>query len=79
MGSSETIVRVSTIMVAERESVTESMSVLTVPATHGILNSELTNCPMAAVLEELAAQWQLMMKSLQPVEQETVITEPGQR
>ena len=38
---------------------TESMSVLTDPA---ILNSELTNCPRtAAVLGELAAQWQQMM------------------
>ena len=38
------------------------MSVLTDPATYGILNSELTNCPRtAAVLGELAAQWQQMM------------------
>ena len=36
--------------------VTESMSVLTDPATYGILNS--TNCPRtAAVLGELAARW----------------------
>ena len=49
------------------------MSVLTDPATYGIRNSELTNCPRtAAVLGELAAQWQQMMATLQPVEQETV-------
>ena len=36
--------------------VTESMSVLTDPATYGILNSELTNCPRtAAVLGELSS------------------------
>ena len=53
--------------------VTESMSVLTDPATYGTLNSELTNCPrMAAVLGELAAQWQQMMRTLQRVEQEAV-------
>ena len=47
--------------------VTESMSVLTHPATYGILNSELTNCPRtAAVLGELAAQWQQMMGILFP-------------
>ena len=46
--------------------VTGSMSVLTHPATYGILNSELTNCPRtAAVLGELAPQWQQMMASLQ--------------
>ena len=39
--------------------VTEPMSVFTDPATYGILNSELTNCPRtAAVLGELAAHWQ---------------------
>ena len=49
------------------------MSVLTDPATYGIRNSELTNCPRtAAVLGELAAQWQQMMATLQLVEQETV-------
>ena len=53
--------------------VTESMSVLTDPATCGILNSELTNCPRtAAVLGELAAQWQQMMGTLRRVEQETL-------
>ena len=42
--------------------VTESMSVLTDPATYGILISELRNCPRTpAVLGELAAQWQQMM------------------
>ena len=42
-------------------SVTESMSVLTDPATCGILNSELMSCRRAAaVLGELAAQWQQM-------------------
>ena len=52
---------------------TESMSALTDSATYGILNSELTNCPRtAAVLGELATQWQQMMGSLQRVEQETV-------
>ena len=49
------------------------MSVLTDPATYGILNSELTNCPRtAAVLGEFAAQWQQMMGALQRVEQEAV-------
>ena len=49
------------------------MSVLTDPATCGILNSELTNCPRTvAVLGELAAQWQQMMGTLQRVEQEAV-------
>ena len=49
------------------------MSVLTDPATYGILNSELTNCPpTAAVLGELATQWQLMMGSVQRAEQEIV-------
>ena len=52
---------------------TEFKSVLTDPGTCGILNSELTNCPRtAAVLEELAAQWQQMMVTVQRVEQETV-------
>ena len=52
--------------------VTESMSVLTDPATCGILSSELTNCPRtAAVLGELA-QWQQMMGTLQRFEQEAV-------
>ena len=52
---------------------TESMSVLTDPATNGLLNNELTTCPRtAAVLGELAAQWQQMMVTLQRVEQETV-------
>ena len=51
----------------------ESMSVLTDPATYGLLNSELTSCPRtAAVLGELAAQRQQMMVKLQRVEQETV-------
>ena len=51
--------------------VIESMSVLADPATYGKLNSETTNCPRtAAVLGELAAQWQQMMGTLQPVEQE---------
>ena len=46
---------------------------LTDPATYGKLNSELTNCPCtAAVLGELAAQWQQMMGTLQRVEQEAV-------
>ena len=49
------------------------MSVLTDPATYGILNSDLTNCPRtAAVLGEVAAQWQQMMETLQRVEQEAV-------
>ena len=49
------------------------MSVLTDPLTYGILSSELTNCPRtAAVLGELAAQWQHMMATLERVEQETV-------
>ena len=49
------------------------MSLLTDPAPYGILNSELTNCPRtAAVLGELASQWQQMMAALQRVEQETV-------
>ena len=53
--------------------VTESMSVLAGPATCGILNRELTNCPRtAAVLGELAAQWQQMMGTLQRVEHEAV-------
>ena len=43
------------------------MSVLTDPATYGILNSELTSCP-----RRLAAQWQHMMGILQRGEQETV-------
>ena len=42
--------------------VTESMLVLTDPATYGILNSELTNCPRR----------QQMMGTLQRVEQEAV-------
>ena len=51
----------------------ESMSVMTDPATYGILNSESTNCPRtAAVLGELAAQWQQVLGTLQRVEQETV-------
>ena len=50
-----------------------STSGLPDPATYGILNSELTNCPRtAAVLGELATQWQHMMRYLQRVEQETV-------
>ena len=53
--------------------VTESVSVLPDPATYGILNSELKNCQRtAAVLGELAAQWQQMMETLHRVEQETV-------
>ena len=49
------------------------MSVLTDPATCGKLNSELTSCPRtAAVLGELAANWQQMMGTLQRVEQEAV-------
>ena len=49
------------------------MSVLTDPTTYGTLNSELRNCPRtAAVLGELAAQWQQMMGTLQRVEQEAV-------
>ena len=53
--------------------VTESMSVLTDPATYGLLNNELTNCPRtAAVLEELAAQRQQMVVSIQRIEQEAV-------
>ena len=52
--------------------VTESMSVLTDPATCGIPSSELTNCPRtAAVLGELA-QRQQMMGTLQRFEQEAV-------
>ena len=51
---------------------TESMLVLTDPATNGLLNSELTNCPRTvAVLGELTAQWQQLMGTLQRVEQET--------
>ena len=58
--------RVSPIMVG-------AISVLTDPTTYGILSSELTNCPRtAAVLGELAAQWQQMMATLQRVEQEIV-------
>ena len=46
---------------------------LTDPATYGILNSELANCPRtAAVLGELATQWQQMMGTLQRIEQESV-------
>ena len=46
---------------------------MTDPATYGILNIELTNCPITvAVLGELAAQWQQMMGTLQRVEQEAV-------
>ena len=49
------------------------MWVLTDPATCGILNSELTNCPRtSAVLGDLAAQWQQMMVTFQRVERETV-------
>ena len=49
------------------------MSALTDLATYGLLNSELTNCPRtAAVLGELAAQWQQMLGTLQRVEQEAV-------
>ena len=49
------------------------MSVLTDPATYGLLNSELTNCPRTvAVLGDLAAQWKQMMGTLQRVEQDTV-------
>ena len=56
-----------------RSSVTESMSVLTDLATSGSLSSELTNCPRtAAVLGEMAAQWQQMMGTHQRVEQEVV-------
>ena len=52
--------------------VTESMSVLTDPATHSLLNGDLTKCPRTvAVLGELAAQWQQMMRTLHQVEQET--------
>ena len=52
---------------------TESISVLTDPATYGILNTELTNClRTAAVLGEIAAQCQQMMVALPRVEQETV-------
>ena len=51
----------------------ESMSVLTDPAACGLLNSDLTSCPRtAAVLGELAAQWQQVMVTVQRVEQETV-------
>ena len=54
---------------------TESLSLLTDPATYDILNSELTNCPRTAfVLGELATQWQQMMVSLL-----LDIAEPGQR
>ena len=49
------------------------MSVLMGPATYALLNIELTSCPRtAAVLGELAAQWQQMMVTLQRVEEETV-------
>ena len=49
------------------------MSVLTDPATYGILSSELTNCPRTtAVLGELAAEWQEMVGTLQRIEQEVV-------
>ena len=49
------------------------MSVLTDDATYALLNIELTSCPRtAAVLGELAAQWQQMMVTLQRVEEETV-------
>ena len=46
------------------------MSVLTDLATYGILNSELTTCPLTAAV--LAAQWQQMMGTLQRVEQEAL-------
>ena len=53
--------------------VTESMSVLTDPATYGKLNSELTNCPRTvAVLGEFASQRQQMMGTFQRVEREAV-------
>ena len=49
------------------------MSVLTDPATYGILNSELANGPRtAAVLGEVATQWQQMMETLRRIEQEAV-------
>ena len=49
------------------------MSVLTDPATYGILDIALTSCPRtAAELGELEAQWQQMMGTCQRVEQETV-------
>ena len=52
---------------------TESMLVVTDLATYGILSSELTNCTRtAAVLGELAAQWQQMMGTLQRIAKETV-------
>ena len=55
------------------------MTVLTDPATNGILNSELTNCPRkAAVLGESAAQWQQMMPSASRA-RHRVVTEAGQR
>ena len=54
---------------------TESMSLLTHPATCDILNRELTNCPRTAfVLGEFATRWQQMMVSLL-----LDIAEPGQR
>ena len=41
-----------------------------------MLNSELTNCPRtAAVLGELAVEWQQMMGTLQRVEQQAVSSE----
>ena len=63
----------STIHHGSGACVTESMSVLADPATYCILNSELTNCPRpAAVLGELAAQWQQMVGTLPRIEQEAV-------
>ena len=44
----KTFVRVSSVMA--ESCVTESMSVLTAPATCGIFNCELTNCPQTAEL-----------------------------
>ena len=52
------------------------MSVLTDPAAYGLLNSELMNCQRtAAVLGELAAQWQQLMEILQRIEQEAVLSQ----
>ena len=70
IGLKKTSVRVPLVMVAR---LTESMSLLTDPATYGMLNSEQANCPRtAAVLGELATQWQQMMGTLQRIQQKAV-------
>ena len=48
------------------------MFVLTDSATYELLSSELTNCPRADAVGELAVQWQQMVVSLRRVEQKAV-------